>query len=150
MLVSLDLQLREPDISADANHYICICFHHKIIVFTNLLFPHQPTSCDTASQIVRATLHTAVVALYSLRAPQKQRVSSIVALQRKQMQDQRDFNPVLVYCVLGSSGRRQQQATCPQNLLASILPSSLCLRRRELRFGAGKELQMRCAERLPR
>lgn len=53
------------------------------------------------------------------RAPQKQRVSSIVALQCKQMQDQRDFNPVMLKCVLRHSGRHRQQATCPQHLLAS-------------------------------
>ena len=145
----MTFQLRQPDISVDANHYSCICFHHKIVLISNLLSLHQHTFCATASQIVHATLHTALVALHSLRAPQKQRVSSIVALHCKQTQDQGDFNPVMVSRVLRSSGRQQQQANCPQNLLAYILPCSPRFRRRELWVCAYKELQMRCAARLP-
>ena len=58
-----------------------LSLHH---ICSHLLRSEDQISCDDAQQILHVIRHTAIHVIISLGVPQKQRVSSIVALQCKE------------------------------------------------------------------
>ena len=139
ILVSHDLRLEEPDISIGASHHIA----------SALITIYCAATCSLLKVILQVTVHcrlcmlrNATLALHSHEAPQKQRVSSIVALQCKAKQDQESLNPAVIGYVPPSSGRQREHALCPQNLLASMLPSPPGRAAGNLTLMLGEEVQM--------